>query len=431
MSEVLEQLKQEIAQLSETVRDHKADPTTIDKEALAETLNELLDKRDAEREEPLRKGYEVGETVPTGKFKGLSYGDIWLVNALMEANARGGHGPGPSNELLSAMKAMTSSGSGTGDELVPQHMAAAIWDDIHLASKIAALFPRIPMPTNPFDEPANLGDVTFRKGSENTTTTATDLATKKMTLTADELVGEVDWSYVLEEDAIIAMMPEVRSTLSRNGAEALDYALLNGDTTTGTTNINLNEGTASAVGKYMLFDGLRHLGLVDNTAQTSNINAAPGGAEYAKVMKDLAKYAADPSRCAFIVDIWTYLASLGDSDFLTFDKLGPQATLLSGQLGQVYGVPIIVSGEMAKASADGFVHNTASNNTTGSIVMVHRDMWHVGFRRELLIEVDRDIQKRQHIMVVSLRPAFQCYGGDSTNRTTQIHTAIGYNVTIT
>lgn len=430
MSEVLEELKKEIVELNETVAAHKSDPATIDKEMVSEALREILEERDRELDEPLRKGFDIGETVPAGKFKGLSHGDIWLVSALMEANARGGHGAGPSNELRAALKAMSATGAGAGDELVPTHMAAQIWDDVHLATKIAGLFPRIDMPTDPFDEPANLGDVTFRMGSENTTTTATDLATKKMTLTSGELVGEVDWSYNLEEDAVIAMMPEVRSTLARNGAEALDYVLLNGDTTTGTTNINYDTGTIDSAHKCLLFDGLRHLGLVDNTAQTSNINAAPGGAEYATVMKDLAKYAAEPSRCAFIVDIWTYLASLGDADFITYDKLGPQATLLSGQLAQVYGIPIIVSGEMAKATASGFVHQTASNNTTGTIVLVHRDSWHVGFRRELLIEVDRDIQKRQHIMVVSLRPAFQCYAGDATNRTTQIHTAIGYNVTI-
>jgi hypothetical protein len=46
-------------------------------------------------------------------------------------------------------------------------------------------------------------------------------------------------------------------------------------------------------------------------------------------------------------------------------------------------------------------------------------MWYVGFLRELLIEVDRDIQKRQYIMVTSLREAVGCHG----TRASATHTA--------
>jgi hypothetical protein len=42
-------------------------------------------------------------------------------------------------------------------------------------------------------------------------------------------------------------------------------------------------------------------------------------------------------------------------------------------------------------------------------------MWYVGFLRDLLIEVDRDIQKRQYIMVSSLREAVAARGTRSSN----------------
>ena len=49
-----------------------------------------------------------------------------------------------------------------------------------------------------------------------------------------------------------------------------------------------------------------------------------------------------------------------------------------------------------------------------------------GIRSELLIEVDRDIQKRQYIMVTSLREAVAARG----TRSSATHTAGVYNILV-
>ena len=51
--------------------------------------------------------------------------------------------------------------------------------------------------------------------------------------------------------------------------------------------------------------------------------------------------------------------------------------------------------------------------------------WRVGFRRNLMIETERDIQKRQNVMVVSMRLGFAERSG---NRATATHTALTYNI---
>ena len=63
---------------------------------------------------------------------------------------------------------------------------------------------------------------------------------------------------------------------------------------------------------------------------------------------------------------------------------------------------------------------------TGRILVVNRSQWRIGFRRELSIETERDIQKRQNVMVVSMRVAFDERSG---NRSTATHTALQYNIT--
>lgn len=63
---------------------------------------------------------------------------------------------------------------------------------------------------------------------------------------------------------------------------------------------------------------------------------------------------------------------------------------------------------------------------TGRLLLVNRTQWRKGFKRELLIETDRDIQKRQNVMVVSMRVAFAERSGTRASAT---HTAAQYNIT--
>ena len=128
----------------------------------------------------------------------------------------------------------------------------------------------------------------------------------------------------------------------------------------------------------------------------------------------------------FIVDVNTYLASLAIDEVETVDKLGPRASLLTGQLGVLYGHPVIVSEQMRLADTDGKVTDAGNVTDTGRILVVNRGQWRIGFRRELSIETERDIQKRQNVMVVSMRIALSERSGSRSSAT---HTALQYNVT--
>ena len=174
------------------------------------------------------------------------------------------------------------------------------------------------------------------------------------------------------------------------------------------------------------FDGLLHLPLVDNTGQGNNHNAAVSDGMFNEIRGKLGRYGVRPSELAYITDVNTYIKALTVDNFRTLDKLGPNATLLRGQLGSVEGIPVIVSEQMAPADSDGKVTDAGNTATTGRLLIVNRSQWRVGFRRELLIETTRDIQKRQNIMVVSMRLAFMERTG---NRTTATHTALQYNIT--
>lgn len=353
------------------------------------------------------------------------------------AGSEMGEPPKPmSSDLKAALKAMDSTTAASGDEYVPTGMAGMLWDDFFLASRIVANLQRIDMPTNPFDVPLGLGSITWRKGGENTATTQSNPTTAKSTLTATELVTEQAWSYTLDEDAVIAMAPAIRARLAQSGAEQMDAFALNADSTaTATGNINLDDSTPASDAYYLTAgqDGIRHQYLVDNTAMGTDGNGALTDADILTEMALMGKYAVDPNALMFACDVNTYLAGFLGTDSgepgentITVDKFGAGATVLTGQLAAYRGVPIVVSASAPLTEADGKVSVTAGNNTKGQLSIVNRNMWYVGFRRNLLIEVDRDIQRRQYIMVTSMRQAIAAHGTRSTNT----HTGGVYNITV-
>ena len=426
----LETVKKELAGISTFVKEH-VKPAFEEQARLTEAINGLAEAgKDMQRRALASHADDEDRRVESGPYAGCDALDLMVGRSLLRAARAQGGGPGVKDWSVHLKAAMDSLTAGSGDELTYTSQASRLWQDVHLETMIASLFSRISMPTNPFDVPLQLGDVNWYPGEENVSIRSTDLPTGKQTLTARELVAEVPWSFILDEDAVIAMLPEVRRTLVRNTAEVMDDVLLNGDDTI-SNNINRDSGRVDrnepGMAQWLVgFDGLLHLPLVDNTSQANNLNGPVTAAAYNKLLKLLGKYGVRSNESVFITDPNTFLASLALDEVETVDKLGPAATILTGQLAVVYGHPLIVSEQMRLASANGKVHSNSDQNTAGRVLAVNTSQWRVGFRREMSIETERVLQKRQNVMVVSLRLAFAERTGQRESAT---HTALQYNVT--
>ena len=318
-------------------------------------------------------------------------------------------------------KLLDATTAGAGDEFVPTGMAAELWGDAFLASRIVGALGVVPMPTDPFDSPVGWGAITWRKGGAGEATAAQDPATAKSTMTATEQIAEVNWDYDLDEDAVIAVLPTLRPELSRSGSEQMDAFVLNADATASSTgNVNLDDDTPATDAYYLSLgqDGIRHYYLVDRTSQSTDVSTTLTDALWRAGIARMGKYGADPGNIVATTNAKTYLLSiLSLTNVRTLDKFGPAATILNGELARMDGIPLIVSESMPLAEDDGRVSATAANNDEGQIAFVRQDMWKVGFRRQLMIEIDRDIRKRIYIMVLSFRIAVAVQDqGDSTAR---------------
>jgi hypothetical protein len=472
MSDKMDALIQRMAELTETVKSGHTDPATLDWDAVSAKFQEQIDATvDARVQEkldaqPVFKGHPVyAETVDkaikAGGLNGNRYStmvkhigqdgfykdwvgnrhkavDMWLAYRLMSKGSflMPDRVARPSEDLQNAIKALTSTGTGTGDELVPTNMAAELWEDVHLSNVLVSNLDRVPMTSNPMDLPSALGSITFRKGVENTAWTASDPATYKNTLTVTEVGGEVDWSYTLDEDAIVALMPAVRMTIARNAGEYMDGFALNADSTvTATGNINSDDAVPAADSYYISdgADGIRHLYIADKATQMYNMNGVLTDAGITLTLALMGKYAADPRQLLYVCDVGTYIRGFlnatttsAPGTFIKSEADVGYSIIATGQVASYRGSPIVIPSLAPKTEADGKLSATAASNTLGQVSIVNRTQWKVGFLRDMMIEVDRDIQKRQMIMVVSYRQAIGCNG----LRTAATHTAGIRNINI-
>ncbi len=429
----METIKKEISDVSAFVKEH-VEPVHDERVRLRKAIEALTtEQREYRRASLLGDGSGLGDgrVVKSGPYAGCDELDLVIMRSVQRA-AESQLGAESVRDWDVRLKAaMDSVTAGRGDELVPTGMASRLWEDVHQETRIASLFNRIDMPTNPFDIPLQLGDVNWYPGAENTAVTESTPGTAKQTLTAHELVAEVPWSLTLDEDAVFAVLPEVRRTLVRNAAEVIDDVLLNADQTAA-NGINSDGATitTSTAGKaqYLIgFDGLLHLPLVDNASQSIAHSDSISTGLYLDLLKKLGKYGVSASDTVYVTDTATFVNSLGLDSVETVDKLGPKATLLTGQLATVYGHPLVVSGQMRLADADGKVTNGQNSVDRGRVLAVNTSQWRVGFRRNLMIETQRDIQKRQNVMVVSMRLAFAERSGA---RSKAEHTALGFNIAV-
>jgi len=321
-------------------------------------------------------------------------------------------------------KALTSTGGGSGDELVPTDLSSELQRRMYLSSDLAAvlLAREIKMPTQPYTYPLVTTRPTFYlESTENVAATATDPGTSSLSLDAKKLMGRTDFSYEVEEDAIVPVLALVQSLLGESAAEAYEDALINGDTT-GTHMDSDYETVAKHAARA--FKAWRKLALAGGI----KVDLATGGlneANLRSMKKLMGKYAIRSRDLVWVVGPLGKNDMEGITNVSTLEKYGPKATILTGELASFLNIPIICSEKCREnLNAAGVFDN--STKTKGSILLANLNEFLVGRRREFMVEVDKSITAQTNILVASFRRAFTPKEVPSTTIPT---VCVGYNYT--
>jgi hypothetical protein len=325
------------------------------------------------------------------------------------------------NSILRAMDVDTSA---EGTEWVPTGIGATLHEKVRASGKVAPLFNRIDLPTNPWKWPISGADATAYRVAEPTADnesamTASTPGSVAATFDAEIFGARSLFSLSLEADSAVAILPYVRGKLVQAFVDAEEKAILDGDTDGTHQDSDVGASTTDA---RTAWDGLRKKGIAQTvvtatTCSAANLLALRGG---------MGKWGVNPADLAYIIGVSNYHDLIGDTTLLTVDKMGPQATILNGMVGSVGGVPVIVSEHVREAiNASGVADGITSTKTY--MLCVNRNEWAIGTRTALDVKVDDVLYSEtyQKVMLAFMREDFQHIGSAATND----DTAIAYNVT--
>jgi N4-gp56 family major capsid protein len=111
--------------------------------------------------------------------------------------------------------------------------------------------------------------------------------------------------------------------------------------------------------------------------------------------KDMGVMGLNPADVVYVVSTEAYFDLLEDTNFMTVDKIGAAATLLTGEVGMVAGSKVLVSGEFEAKAA-----------TKAGVVAVYKPNFVIGNHRSLRMDSDIDVEKQSRILVASSKMGF-------------------------
>lgn len=322
------------------------------------------------------------------------------------------------------MRALDVDTAAEGGNWVPTGIGADMHEKVRAAGKVAALFDRIDIPTNPWKWPIEGGDATAYRvaepvGDAESKFSASTSGTAAATFDAEIFGVRQLISRSLDADSALAILPFVQRKTVQAFVDAEEKAILDGDTDGTHQDSDIGASTTAAVTAW---DGLRKRGLAETTQAITTTSVA----NLALLRKAMGKWGVNPADLAFIVGVSSYLVLQSDSNLLTVDKMGPNATILSGQVGSLFGVPVIVSEWVRENLNASGVYDGVTTTKTYALC-VNRREWAMGQRMALDIQTDDSIYREtfQRVMVGFMREDFQSIASASTDD----NTSIGFNIT--
>lgn len=295
--------------------------------------------------------------------------------------------------ILAKMTGKALEGTKFGREMVEKygaHVPSATWElevstnleaEVRRRLVVAPNLRNIAMATNVMTIPVNpeAGVATWMANTAfGTTASAGNNAThalKEITLNAYKVATNEYMAYEEDEDALLALAPIVRDAMIRRVARAVDRAMLRG------------AGSGSDPVKGLVgYDAVSAVNLDISDATKATV------ATLRALRKDLGAWGLDPSELVYIVSTDVYYDLLDDEVFQTVDKVGTQATLLTGQVGSIANTPVLVSAEFEDKAA----------GAAGAICFAPGNFI-AGNQRGLRIDTQDLVETQRKVMVASLR----------------------------
>ncbi|NDD83891.1 HK97 family phage prohead protease [bacterium] len=187
----------------------------------------------------------------------------------------------------------------------------------------------------------NLEDRANAVGSPyNGITVATKTVSTRKLLSLTYLANET------EEDAIIAILPLLTESMVRSHQRAVEAAMLLGQAAAPNATTGLTNNSFTGLVKNAFDNSL-------NTISGSAAAQALTAANLLALRKSLGKYGVNARDVVFVVNQTGYFNLLEDGEFQDMNLVGPSATKLTGEIGNVYGSRVLLCDEFKAPAFSG------------------------------------------------------------------------------
>lgn len=347
-----------------------------------------------------------------------------MANAYLLSKAMGRRDPFDT-KIGNQIKAITSV-----DQFL-QNFSTNIYEEMEQQLVIAPMFDRIQVDAKTFRVPVanedtddyvaqfasgtyatGIGDVTNVPTSNQHAISSVDFTPHKFMVTTHLAKDE-------EEDTILPLIDFLRRAATRRLSRSIDKAILRGTgALTGFTANPAGTSTYASVVKGIITmanqvatDGLT-VRTADATTKASAANIASARAKMGKYGLQLGDH------LVYLTTIEGYNELVTTSDFRTVDKFGPNATYLTGSVGAVYGIPVVITE---------FLDNVGSNsNSIGALV--YKPGFMIAERRG--IEIESEYEPRQQVTAMYMSTRFDFKALSTVGSGANVSTTYGYASTI-
>lgn len=280
--------------------------------------------------------------------------------------------------------------------LLPRGFTGALVRDIQASLIVTALFPFKEVSPGQYDSVSLNGIAGYMISENGASIDSTGTYTTMMYLVR-KCMTTVKKTYEALDDTLIPLAEEIRTGIIEALAQAIENAVINGDSTT----VHMDDATIAAIGASdfrRAFKGLRRLALSKGTADAGGAvmteaawlalisSAQEKGGRYLDDMQ------ASQGKVVLLVpqNVYNQLRML--PSFTTKDKAGTSATLFGAPLDSIFGIPVMMTPYLpVSVNASGVVDALAANNVKATAVLVNRDFFKYYTTGTPLLESDRDI----------------------------------------
>ena len=201
----------------------------------------------------------------------------------------------------------------------------------------------------------------------------------QVVLKAYRLISTTLMDNHVDEEVLINLMPMLVESVARAHARAVDDALLNHVATGGSDD----------------FDGLIKLAgtnIFDTSVSAANLGGtAVDAADFLSARKQMGKYGMMPEELVYVVSQKRYYDLIADAGFADITDVGSDvATKITGQVGAIFGTPVIVSDNFP-AEADNAAVGLAVNVRNFAIPRL----------RGVNVEQDYEVMNQRNVIVAT------------------------------